>query len=197
MKTIIISGTPGTGKTSLAKLMLKILNARIIILNELVIKEGLILGHDKMRDTSIINERKLLQRIKSIIKQYKKEQNKYLIIESHFSDIIPNRFIDYVIVLRCDPDELFKRLEKRGYSAEKILENVQSEILGNCVNYVINKGIKKPVVEIDTTGKEVEDIAKIAIDLITARIDIKWFEIGKIDWLEKLNVENRLKDYFE
>ncbi len=197
MKTIIISGTPGTGKTSVSKLILKALNAKLITINELVIKEGLILGYDEIRETSIINKRKILRRIKSLISQYKKDTIKYLIIESHFSDIIPNRYIDYAIVLRCDPDELFKRLEKRGYRKEKIIENVQSEILGNCANYIINKGLKKPVLEIDTSCKKVEDIAKIVVDLIVLRIDRRGYEIGKIDWLEKLYYKNRLKKYFD
>jgi adenylate kinase len=131
-----------------------------------------------------------------LIKCYKNDYVSYLLIESHFSDILPNRLIHYAIVLRCDPDELFKRLEKRGYKKEKIIENVQSEILGSCGNYFLNKRLKKPVLEVNTTGKSVENIAKIVVDLITERIDFNYYKIGKIDWLEKLNFENRLKEYF-
>jgi broad-specificity NMP kinase len=36
---------------------------------------------------------------------------------------------DLVVVLRCENDKLFPRLEARGYSSKKIEENVDAEIM--------------------------------------------------------------------
>jgi adenylate kinase len=184
MRITILSGTPGTGKTSISKEISKMINATVISLNELVISENIIISYDEIRETSIINELKLLKRIKKLIKGYKKEKVGNVIIESHFSDIVPSKLIDYAIVLRCDPDVLLKRLELRGYKKEKIIENVQSEILGTCANFLLKKRLKKPVIEISTSEKNVKDIAGIIVDLISERIGINNYKIGKIDWFE-------------
>jgi adenylate kinase len=197
MKTIIISGTPGTGKTSISVKICKLINADLISLNELAITNNTTVGYDDSRETYIIDEGKLVKLVKKSIKQYKSQDIDYLIIESHFSDIIPKEFIDIAIVLRCDPDTLLKRLENRNYNTRKIIENIQTEILGNCVNFLINKNLDIPVLEIDTTQKSIEEIAEIIINLIINGKNYESYKVGKIDWLEKLFQENRINDFFE
>ena len=98
--------------------------------------------------------------------------------------------------MRCDPDELGKRLKNKNFGLNKIAENVQSEILGNCVNYLVQKKIKKPIFEIDTTNLNVESVAKTINDIIFAKINVENYYLGKIDWLEKLFQEDRLVEFF-
>ena len=50
------------------------------------------------------------------------------ILEGHFSHEFDN--IDKIIVLRCDPKVLVKRLSERGYSKEKVRENLEAEAIG-------------------------------------------------------------------
>ena len=196
MIIIVISGTPGTGKTSISKEISNIINAKVISLNELAISENLTREYDELRDTYIINEAKIKKRLKNSIKKFKKESVNYLIIESHLADITPNKFIDYAVILRCAPDELYNRLELRGYKKEKIIENVQSEILGTCENFLINKKLRKPIIEIDTTNDKFSEIAKILVNIITGKKDCNNFRIGKVDWLERLNIDDKLSKYF-
>jgi adenylate kinase len=101
-----------------------------------------------------------------------------------------------VIILRCHPDELYNRLKKRGYKKIKIMENIQSEILGNCVNYFIEKKLDLPLYEIDTTKSEIKEIVKVIIDIINDNLDMSIFRVGKIDWLENLSNTNRLDEFF-
>jgi len=197
MKIIVISGTPGTGKTSVSKHLSEIANAKYISLSKLVVSEQLTLKYDKRRETHVVDFEKLTPYIINLIENYKKKNLEFLLIESHFSDVTPEKYIDYVIILRCNPDELYKRLEKKGYENEKIIENVQSEILGSCVNFFIQKEIKSPLFEIDTSSLTIEAIVKIIIDLINNNINAEEYLIGKIDWLETLAQEGRINEFFD
>ncbi len=197
MQILIVSGTPGTGKTTISNNVKKYIDVKIISLNELAISENLIEKYDTKRETSVIDNKKIIGFLIELIKEYEKEDPEFLIIESHFSDIVPEQYIDFVIVLRCDPDELYSRLKRRGYKTEKIRENVQSEILGNCVNYFMNKPINTPILEIDTTRASIELITKTVINILTKKVDIKDFYAGKVDWLEKLFQEDRLQTFFD
>jgi len=196
MKNIIISGTPGCGKTSVAKEISNLIDAKIISLNKLAISDNFSFEYDKERKTYIVDFEIFLPYIINRIEEIEQESPPYLIIESHFSDIIPEKFIDYVFILRCDPDELFKRLKKRKYDIKKITENIQAEILGNCVNYFIQKQIKEPIFEIDTTNVNIETVAKIILEIVVENRTGENFQIGKVDWLEKLFEEDRLKEFF-
>ena len=197
MKILIVSGTPGTGKTTVSKNLLNYFKAKVISLNELAISEKLIINYDTERETSVINEKKLVRYVIKLIKCYNKLDLEFLIIESHFSDIVPGQYIDYVIILRCDPDELCIRLKERGYKKEKIRENVQSEILGNCANYFLNKQLNNPILEIDTTNNNIDVITKTLLGILMGKIDANEYIIGKIDWLEKLSQEDRLQLFFD
>ena len=198
MQILVISGTPGTGKTTISNNVSNYIEAKVISLNELAISENLIEKYDPKRETSVIDNRKTIDYIIGLIEEYKKkEPPKFLIIESHFSDIVPEQYINFVIILRCGPDELYNRLKSRGYKEEKIRENVQSEILGNCVNYFLNKPLNMPILEIDTTNRSIESISKTIIDILMKKIDSNDFLVGKVDWLEKLFQEDRLEMFFD
>ena len=197
MKNIIISGTPGCGKTSVARKLSCLIEAEIISLNELAISDNFSFEFDKERDTYIVDFEIFLPFVLDKIKEIKNQNYKYLIIESHFSDIISNDYIDFAFILRCDPDELIKRLKEKNYDIKKIMENVQAEILGNCVNYFLQKKINSPLFEIDTTKLSAESVAKIIIGIIVEKKDVNNYYVGKVDWLEKLSQEDRLQEFFD
>ena len=120
MKNIIISGTPGCGKTSVAKELTNFLQAKIIFLNELAISDRFSFEYDKKRKTYIIDFEIFLPYVLKKIDDIKQTNPPFLIIESHFSDIIPEKLIDYAFILRCDPDELYKRLKQKNYAAVSV-----------------------------------------------------------------------------
>ncbi len=197
MKNVIISGTPGCGKTSVAKEMTDFLQAKILSLNELAISDNFSFEFDEDRKTYIVDFEIFLPYVLKKIDELNKTKLPFLIIESHFSDIIPEKFVDYAFILRCDPDVLYKRLEQKNYTQAKIIENIQTEILGNCVNFFIQKQAKFPLFEINTTNLSINSVAKIIVDIVLGNIDGYKYVIGKIDWLEKLFQENRLEEFFD
>lgn len=51
------------------------------------------------------------------------------ILDWHACDLFPKSWIDLVVVLRCDSTVLYDRLTARKYSAKKIEENMDAEIM--------------------------------------------------------------------
>ena len=65
------------------------------------------------------------------------------------------------------------------------------------MNYFIKKKTKKPLFEIDTTVLSIDSVARKINDIITEKDEVSNYYIGKIDWLEKLDQEDRLKEFFD
>lgn len=149
MKVIIVTGTPGTGKTTISKQLAKNLNFHYLGVNKLIKEHNISEGYDIKRDTEIVDTRKLNI---LLIKEINNHKNEGIIIDSHLSHYLPKRYVDLCIVAKCDLKELETRLRKKNYSRAKIKENLDSEIFDICLNeakerkheiYVINtiKGI--------------------------------------------------------
>ena len=195
-KRIIISGTPGTGKTTISKKLTKILDAECLSLNEITIAKKYVLKYDEVRDTYVADFEKLIPHIIRCIEKATK-QEKHVIIEGHFADVIPNEYIDLVVVLRCNPDKLKERLEERDYKPQKVKENLQAEILGDSMNYIIKKNLKVPILELDTSKYNINELSELIFDIMKEKVDHKEYLYGNIDWLSWLCKENRFIEFFD
>ncbi|MFP4112281.1 MAG: AAA family ATPase [Candidatus Woesearchaeota archaeon] len=145
---IAVTGTPGTGKTTLAKKLAKRLGYKLFDVNKFLDEnKSAISGFDYNRDSKIIDVNKLTKDIKRFIKE---NDIRDIVIDSHMSHILPKNIVDLVIVARTNLKVLKKRLEKRKYSKEKVRENLDSEIFEICLNETIEK--KHKFIQIDTTN---------------------------------------------
>jgi len=168
---ISISGTPCTGKTEISKLLSKKLGYKLIQVNELAKKLNAFTGFDKKRECKILD----MVRLEKEIKKLKGN----IILEGHTSHLFP---VDIIIVLRCNPEILKKRLEKRYPSnPSKVQENLEAEILGVITSEVVMNN--KKVYEVDTSEKNVEVNVNDILKILDGKTDD--FRVGKIDWLEK------------
>lgn len=164
---IAVTGTPGVGKTTIAKLLAKKLKMKYINLNGLAKKINAYLGYDKNLKAKIVNISKLKKEIKKLKGNY--------VLDSHYSHFFD---VDLVIILRCRPDILLKRLKQRYKKNKlKIKENIDAEILGVITTEVLNA--RKKFFEIDVSGKTEKEI----LDEILIKIKRKNKE-KIIDWVK-------------
>ncbi len=103
---------------------------------------------------------------------------KSAIIDGHLSHLLP---VDAVIVLRCHPDVLRKRLAERGYPPEKIQANVEIELLGGPWNDLIAD--QRPILEIDCS---LESPQAIVTQWISDGCPHSTTANDAIDWLQNL-----------
>ncbi len=154
---IIITGTPGTGKTAVSKELVKILNKnrkerfKLIHLNNEILRRKLWSSIDKKRKSKNADMGKL----KKFISTQSKE-NKNLIIESHLAHYFAG---DLVFVLRTGINELRNRMKRRGWNAAKIEENLEAERLNLILGESLDAHGSK-CIEIDTTGKTAKAVAR-------------------------------------
>ncbi|MBI4448027.1 adenylate kinase family protein [Candidatus Woesearchaeota archaeon] len=153
---ICVSGTPGTGKTALAKALAKKLNAKYIDVNKIIKANKLEEGFDEKRNCAIVDEEKLSNILIELI-----QKEKELIIDSHLSHFIPKKYVDLCIITKCDLKVLKKRLQKRGYNEEKIRENLDAEIFDVCLNEALE--LKHRIIVLDTTTKKLRDLVEEVI----------------------------------
>ena len=189
-RAIIVTGTPGVGKTIVSKALTERLGVRYLGITDLVTKENLVLRVDSERNTIVADLRKLSDRIKEIVRTSPFD----VVVDGHYaSDVVSSDLVSYAFVLRMNPDTLRERLQARGYKTDKVLENVASEVLGVCLFDALERfGVTK-VDEIDVTHKAVEEVVEEIIAVLTGRVEAG---VGKVDWLGKLEKEHRLSEFF-
>ena len=165
MKAVIISGTPGTGKTTLSKKLAKRLGFHYTDVNKLISGCKLSESYDIKRKTKIVDTAKLNKElIKEINTLTKKNNKKFkkikgIIIDSHLSHYLSKKYVDLCIITKCDIKELNKRLRKKYFNREKIKENLEAEIFDVCLNEAMER--KHKIITIDTTkGFNIDNIIR-------------------------------------
>ncbi|HIP84921.1 MAG TPA: kinase [Methanothermococcus okinawensis] len=174
---LAITGTPGVGKSTISKHLKDKLTKRgisleYIDLTEVVKREKLYIEKDEHMDSYVVDFPKLREYLKDV-------KGDVVILDGHISHLLD---VDYIVVLRCNPQLVKERLKKRGYSKEKIKENVGAEILDvsliESLERLKNENI--PVYEIDTTNRCVEEV----VEEIIENMKNKKVRYGVVDWLE-------------
>ncbi|MBI5158935.1 adenylate kinase family protein [Candidatus Micrarchaeota archaeon] len=175
---IVITGVPGTGKSTLAKKIAGKTCAELVELNELV-KEKKLFTKTWKDGTLEADLKKLEREVKKI---FLKGRKRNVIVEGHLACEMKLK-VDAVIVLRANPKILEKRLKKRGYAKKKIEENVLAEMLDYCTVKSIENFKKAKIFEVETSASEQENAKKI-IGIIAG--SGRQFRVGCVDWSEEL-----------
>ncbi|KZZ89904.1 DUF1671 domain-containing protein [Moelleriella libera RCEF 2490] len=120
---IMLTGTPGVGKTTHCESLAERTGLRHISINQVVKDKGCHEGWNEEYQSWIVDEDKLLDAIE------KEVHCGGCIIDWHACDLFPRSWLDLVVVLRVDSSTLFDRLTGRNYAEAKLQENLDSEIM--------------------------------------------------------------------
>lgn len=180
-KIIIVTGTPGVGKTVLGKLLAEEAGYQFLSLGDLVKSEGLHKGFDRQAESYIVDERALEPKLNGHLQAHRMDG---IVFETHFVSPIVHKTRGMVaIVLRLDPVLLARRLRARKWSKRKIWDNVEAELIDLSLYDSLKLLGKKRVFEIDATGKRPPDLVR---EVVRVLLKGKGWNMGSSsDWLEK------------
>lgn len=182
--TIIVTGTPGTGKTVIAKRLAKEIGASYISLAELAAEHGLFSGSDRKRGSKIVDVTKARLKLMSLLRH-----GGLTVVDTHLpEEIVPEKMTKQVLVLRCHPRILETRLRARGWKSNKIQENVLAEILDSCLVASVEHYGRRRVVQLDTSRTSLKHSVSLAKRLVTHRSPLRKI---KIDWITSLEREGQ------
>jgi len=188
-RVILITGTPCTGKTTTSKLLVQKLNAQYINLTDFAKTYKLTLGEDLERQTTIIDEEAMQQKLQETIAASNKAN---IIVDGHYAAAVtPTDLVSKVFVLRRNPKELKSFMLKSGFSETKMWENLSTEILDSCLIEAIQTQ-KGKVCELDVTGKTLDENVSEILDVLD---NDKKCSVGIVDWLGLLEREGVLDEY--
>ncbi len=163
----MITGTPGTGKSTVGEILSKRLGAPLYNLSKLIKEKGLYTEFDEKRDAYVVDVDKLRE-------FFKGKEN--FIAEGLVAHFIP---ADLTVVLRARPEVIVERLKPRRYSEEKLKENAEAERLAVIATEVFENPLDCRVVHIDTTDRTPEEVAELI------ERALKGEEVfDDVDWLE-------------
>jgi adenylate kinase len=190
-RVILVTGTPGVGKTSISRSLASKLEAVYISLAELVERERLISGVDKARGTLIADTDKVSKRVQKVIEGSERD----VIVDGHYAvDVVPPKGVHLVFVLRRDPIELKSVMESRGFSERKLWENLAAEILDVCLWDAVSACGSDKVCEIDVSGKRIDEVVEEVVLVLEGKEKCR---VGIVDWLGKLEGEGRLSEFLK
>lgn len=181
---LVITGNPGVGKHTTAYELTRISDFTVIDINHLAVQH-----HAFMHDLEVDSKR-----IASIMESKLDESQKMIIVGHLAPYVLKKEWVDLTIVLRKSPYSLLRILETRGYSAEKIRENVASEILGIILYDSVQCFGKEKIAELDTTQSSPAEICENIISLASGGASRR---IGVVDWLSLVSEKGDLGRFLE
>lgn len=138
---IIITGSPGTGKTTIAKLLAKKLRCKLINEADFSLEKGIAKWDHENAELEI----PLGKLKKGLEKELEKHER--VILEGHtLCEIKLN--VDAVVLLRVHPEILQERLERKGYNEVKIMDNVFCEGIDYCKKHVYRRYNRSKIIEV-------------------------------------------------
>ncbi len=146
---IIITGSPGVGKTSVAKALGKKLGYLVLNEKQFALEEK-IGKWDPEEDELVIP---LMPYAKALNRLFSEKKN--VIIEGHLLCELKTK-ADFVVLLRVHPELLETRLHLRNYSEEKVQDNVFCEGIDYCKKHLLKNYPKKRIIEVES-GKTIKE----------------------------------------
>jgi len=167
---LVVTGTPGTGKTTATDLLAEERGVHVVHLNDLIREAGLYTERDEERDSLVAD----LDAAAEHLGDWSG------VVDSHLAHYLD---ADRVAVLRCRPDVLERRLVERGEGEASARENRESEALDVILGEAVERFGEDRVYEIDTTDRDPE---AVALELGRVLDGDREPSAGEVDFVEYL-----------
>ena len=165
-----ITGTPGTGKSMIG---MELTRRGYTVVHLTTTVGPYVIGDDEERDAQIIDVDRWADEFVPVEG----------FVEGHIAHLLP---CDKIVVLRCPPDELKKRLAQRKYREQKIRENAEAEALDVCLIETVEEFEDSQILELDTTGHDAAYCADTIEGFYRGEIPA---DFGHLDWSEFLEIQ--------
>lgn len=179
---IAISGTPGCGKSTLVGEIINFGNCSGLKFEATSVydlaSEFDCLGEiDSADDARPID----VESLKSCLEgEWKNSAKMNLVIDGHLSHLLD---VDAIVVIRCHPDTITKRLLQREYPLEKVQENVEWELIGSVWSDIAQVN-SIPILELNSTANDTSSLIEQFLNWVrdgfkpnTPAHPIDWIEI--------------------
>jgi adenylate kinase len=178
----IITGNPGTGKHTIAKLISRKLNFEIIDINKIAISEGVFAKNNGTLDVDVSKLKKIINKMNS----------KNSLLVGHLAPyVISPKNVELSVVLRKSPYKLQSIYKKRKYTSKKSLENIGSEILGIIYHDTVHEFGRKETFQIDTSNKSISTTVK-KVESIFKGSKVE----DNVDWLQLVLKKGDMQKFF-
>lgn len=149
---VLITGTPGVGKTTLSRHLAEQLGLRHINVGDFAKERNLLADHDAQHDAFYMHEDAVLDELEPIL------ADGGIILDHHSCDWYPERWFHIVVVLRTSTEALFDRLESRQYSKQKLDENLQAEIMQVVLEEAVESYPRIKVMELKNDSEQQKEL---------------------------------------
>lgn len=129
---ICVTGTPGCGKTTYAKKIARLHHLTYVPLHDILRREKLYASYDKAMKSYVYDERAIEKFLTGLLRAAR-TLKEGVVVDGHLSHYVSPTYVDQCVVVKCPLKTLRRRLHKRKYSAQKIRENLDAEILDVCL----------------------------------------------------------------
>ncbi len=175
---IILSGTPGVGKHTIATTLSSLFDkVTIVDINKIILSEDLLIP--SQRGNHDVDIQKSLDFLTLLLS--KKEYQDSIIVGHLAPYVIDPLLVDLAVILRRSPYELIKIYEDRSYSQTKISDNIVAEILG-IISYDALKNFEfSKLSELEIATSVLPSLS--AQKIVNMYMDKTQRSFGNIDWL--------------
>lgn len=144
-----ITGVPGSGKTTLSKLVCEKYNLQYISINDLINEKEFWTTIDARDDAKVVNMIALKKELQNVPEN--------CVVEGHLLCEFPVP-VDILIILRVPTKLLGERLTEREYNEFKMKSNIYSELLDYCTDRAKCKYCNSPTAMYEVlTSKTIEE----------------------------------------
>lgn len=189
---VALTGTPGTGKSAVGT-VLRAEGHPVLELSRYVGDARFDLGQDGSHHDAVVLDEEALG---DFLAEHLVDalglaagHDGPVFVESHLAHELS--IVDRVIVLRCRPSVLAKRLAPRHWPETKVRANLEAEALDLIVQEAAQyrdeaaaDGLAFPVGEVDTTESSPQQVAARVLELATA--PPAQLQIGTVDWADEV-----------